>query len=91
MTKRLMRLFALLFAFSLVAAACGDSDDGTDTSAGDTGTEEAEPAGEEDDDSSIGGGLTQDALDAEDEEEEITDEEEVAVFDMTTMEGIEAS
>jgi branched-chain amino acid transport system substrate-binding protein len=90
MSKRLLRLLALLFAFSLVAAACGDSDGGDgDTSTGDADTA-AEPADEEDE-SSIGGGLTQDALDAEDEEEEITDEEEVAVFDMTTMEGIEAS
>ncbi|MFT7648131.1 MAG: branched-chain amino acid transport system substrate-binding protein [Candidatus Poriferisodalaceae bacterium] len=90
MSKRLLRLLALFFAFSLVAAACGDSDGGDgDTSTGDADTA-AEPADEEDE-SSIGGGLTQDALDAEDEEEEITDEEEVAVFDMTTMEGIEAS
>ena len=96
MSKRVMRLLALLFAFSLVAAACGDSDGGSDdTSTGDA--TEAAPADEEEeeDDSSIGGGLTQDALDEEEEEEEdmteeeMADEEEMAEIDTSTMAGLE--
>jgi peptide/nickel transport system substrate-binding protein len=53
-TNRLVKILALLFAFSLVAAACGD-DDGGDTSEGDE-TEDTTPSGP-DPDGTAGGTL----------------------------------
>lgn len=41
MHTKLLRLLALLFAVSLVAAACGGSDDGSDNAGGDAETEES--------------------------------------------------
>ncbi len=47
-TRRLWRLLALLFAFSLVAAACGSSDD--DDDAADTETQDTAAPGDDSDD-----------------------------------------
>ena len=61
MHTKLLRLLALLFAVSLVAAACGGSDDGSDNAGGDAETEES--AGDSDDGGDDDGG---------DDEEEVT-------------------
>jgi branched-chain amino acid transport system substrate-binding protein len=88
MTKRrLWRLLAMLFAFSLVAAACGGGDSDS-TEAGEETEETAAPAeaeGESEDDS-IGGGLTQDALDSE--QTTTTESEAIAAIDTSTIEGV---
>ncbi len=88
MTKRrLWRLLAMLFAFSLVAAACGGGDSDS-TEAGEETDETAAPAeaeGESEDDS-IGGGLTQDALDSE--QTTTTESAEIAAIDTSTIEGV---
>lgn len=64
MRSTLLRLLAILFAFALIAAACGDDDE--ETGSGDDGTEEPapeeEPEGED--------------TEAEEEEEEAPEEEE---------------
>ena len=54
MHTKLLRLLALLFAVSLVAAACGGSDDGSDNAGGDAETEES--AGDSDDGGDDDGG-----------------------------------
>ena len=97
--NRLLRLLALLFAFSLVAAACG-GDDGDDD-AGETQTTEAmaaeEDMAEEDmaeEDMAEGepeeeaGGLSQDVIEQASEEEEMEEDEEMMEFDRSTIEGI---
>ena len=91
MTKRrLWRLWALVFAFSLVAAACGDSDDDSTSTEDDTSTEADAADDAADDDEGSTGGLTQDALDDEDDASATTEamDDDTAVFDMTTVEGI---
>ena len=68
--QRLLRLLALLFAFTLVAAACGGSSDGDD----DGEAEDTSAEGEQE-----GGGVDEDAADeavaGADEEEDSGDEE----------------
>jgi branched-chain amino acid transport system substrate-binding protein len=84
MTKRrIWRLLALLFAFSLVAAACGDSDSDDDTSAEETDTTAAD-TGEEEEEST--GGLSEDDLEGEQSTTTISEEE--AAIDTSTIEGI---
>jgi len=94
--RNLLRLLAVLFAFALVAAACGssDDDDGSSSSASssesadETEAEEAEEAEEED----TGGTLSQDAIekavsgedDGEAEEEVVSD----CPSDRSNVEGI---
>ena len=86
--NRLLRLLALLFAFSLVAAACG-GDDGDDD-AGETQTTEAmadeedmaeEDMAEEDMDEGEpeeeAGGLSQEVIEQASEEEEMAEEDEM--------------
>ena len=95
MTKRrLWRLLALLFAFSLVAAACGDSDDGDSTTAGEeTDTTAAEGGGDEEGegDGSIGGGVTQEELDEAANATTTTESEAVQAIDESTLDGIFAA
>ena len=90
--RRIWRLLALLFAFSLVAAACGDSDDGDSTSAGDeTGTTAADSGdemSEEEEDGSIGGGVTQEELDDAANATTTTESAEIEAIDESTLEGI---
>ena len=95
--RNLLRLLALLFAFALVAAACGSSDD-DDSSSGssESATATADDHGDDDHDheEETGGGLSQDAVENavsgdDDAEEEV--DEEAPSFDMSTMEGLEAS
>ena len=64
MSKRLLKLLALLFALTLVAAACGDADD-------DAAEEESTEAGEGE-----GEGEEEEAMEDEEEEEAMEDEEE---------------
>lgn len=77
--KRWLRVLAALFAFSLLAAACGDSDDGDD-SADDAGTEAAaeddQAAAEEEDDEAEGGVVSDEDIEEalEDDEAEADDE-----------------
>ena len=97
--NRWLRLLALVFAFALVAAACGDSDSDT-TDAGDDSGTEAAPS-EEGDGVSEDGSLSQDAIEdamAGDDPEEPTatteamDDgamaEEECPSDRSTIEGI---
>ncbi len=95
--RNLLRLLAVLFAFALVAAACGSSDDDDDSSssassssesADEAEAEEAEEAEEED----TGGTLSQDAIEkAVSGEDDGEAEEEVASdcpSDRSNVEGI---
>ena len=95
--SKLLRLLAILFAFGLVAAACGSSDD-DDSSSGssESATATADDHGDDDHDheEETGGGLSQDAVENavsgdDDAEEEV--DEEAPSFDTSTMEGLEAS
>lgn len=76
MNKRLIRLLSLLFAFSLVAAACGDSDGGNDSTTTDEESTEAAPADEEQ--SEEGGTIDDDeaaaAFDDDDDDDDATTE-----------------
>ena len=89
--RQIWRLLAVLFAFSLVAAACGGSDD---TDSADTGgetetaetaapseTEEEEMMEEEDEGTSLGGAASSEEIEqavaGETEEEEMMDDEEM--------------
>jgi branched-chain amino acid transport system substrate-binding protein len=88
--KRILRLLALLFAFSLVAAACGGSSDNGDSGdSNDTGTQAAESEAEEEQEDE-GGGLSQDAIEkavsGDDAEEEVDDD--APTFDRSTLDGI---
>ena len=89
MTKRrIWRLLALLFAFSLVAAACGDSDsDGDSTTAGEeeTDTTAAADAGDEAEEESTGG-LSEEDVEAE--RTTTTESEEITSIDTSTIEGV---
>ncbi|WP_419838039.1 ABC transporter substrate-binding protein [Candidatus Poriferisodalis sp.] len=98
--NRLLRLLALLFAFSLVAAACGGGDD-DDVAETETETTEdmadGEDMAEEDmaeEDMAEGepeeeaGGLSQDVIEQASEEEEMEEDEEMMEFDRSTIEGI---
>lgn len=74
MRNPLYRILALLFAFSLVAAACGDSDDdteaGDDAAAESTDTEESsdDDAMEEEDDAALEGEAEEDGAMEEDDD-----------------------
>jgi branched-chain amino acid transport system substrate-binding protein len=76
MNKRVIRLLSLLFAFSLVAAACGDSDGGNDSTTTDEESTEAAPADEEQ--SEEGGTIDDDeaaaAFDDDDDDDDATTE-----------------
>ncbi|MDG2233617.1 MAG: ABC transporter substrate-binding protein [Ilumatobacter sp.] len=81
-TRRIWRLLALLFAFSLVAAACGDSD-GESTSAGEEETETtAADAGKEE----STGGLSEEDLATE--QTTTTESAAIAEIDTSTIEGL---
>ena len=89
--KRILRLLALLFAFSLVAAACGGGNDNGDSGdSNDSGTQAAESEAEEEQEDE-GGGLSQDAIEkavsGEDAEEEQEDYD-APTFDRSTLDGI---
>ena len=91
--RRIWRLLALLFAFSLVAAACGDSDsDSESTEAGDetetTAADSGDDMSEEEDDSSIGGGVTQEELDDAANATTTTESEVIEAIDESTLDGI---
>ncbi|MDG2111015.1 MAG: ABC transporter substrate-binding protein [Actinomycetota bacterium] len=90
MHTRWLRAFVLVFAFALLAAACGDSDsDGDSTSAGgetDSTAAAADEGGDEEDDSSIGGGLTQDAI--EDESTATTAASDAAPAEINTIDDV---
>ena len=87
MTKRrIWRLLAVLFAFSLVAASCGDSDsDSGDTSAGDETDITAADSGETDTTEASTGGLTQDDLD---NQTTTTEAEAITAIDTSTLDGV---
>jgi len=95
--RNLLRLLAVLFAFALVAAACGssDDDDGSSSSASSSETadeaDEAEAADEADEEEE-GGTLSQDAIEkAVSGEDDGEEEEEVASdcpSDRSNVEGI---
>ena len=84
--RRIWRLLALLFAFSLVAAACGDSDSDSDsTSAGEEETDTtAADAGSGEEEST--GGLSEDDLEAE--QTTTTESEAITEIDTSTIEGV---
>ena len=73
MTKKLMRLMALLLAFTLIAAACGDDDE--DTTEADSGSEEA-PAEEEAPEEEEEEEMAEEEEAPAEEEEEMAEEEE---------------
>ncbi|MDG1198239.1 MAG: hypothetical protein P8O86_09505, partial [Actinomycetota bacterium] len=93
--RNILRLLALLFAFSMIAAACGGSDSDSDSSSGEASSSsseaaEAEEEGEEED---TGGTLSQDAIEkavsGDDDDAEAA--EEVASdcpVDRSTVQGI---
>ena len=90
MKKHILRLLALLFSFSLIAAACGgNSDNGDSGDSNDSGTEAAESEAEEEREDE-GGGLSQDAIEkavsGDDAEEEVDDD--APIFDRSTLDGI---
>ena len=90
MKKHILRLLALLFSFSLIAAACGgNSDNGDSGDSNDSGTEAAESEAEEEREDE-GGGLSQDAIEkavsGDDAEEEVDDD--TPIFDRSTLDGI---
>lgn len=76
--RRLLRLLAALFAFAMIAAACGDSDDG-DTSTGD------DPA-ESDEREDTGGGLSQE--DVEEAAADTADDTPAKSVDRSTLDAI---
>ena len=96
--RNLLRLFAVLFAFALVAAACGSSDDDGDSSSSasasataddDHGDDSAEEEAEED----TGGTLSQDAVEkavsGEDDGDDAAEEEASdCPVDRSNVEGI---
>ena len=101
--NRWLRLLALVFAFALVAAACGDSDSDTTDAGSDDSGEEAAPSEGESEGVEEDGGLSQDAIEdamsGDDEEEEMAEEEEAeeaeeaagdeaCPSDRSTIEGI---
>jgi branched-chain amino acid transport system substrate-binding protein len=90
--RGLLRLLALLFAFSLVAAACGDSDDdGAETTTDDT-SEEATEDTADDDSASDGGGTVDDdeAAAAFDDEATTTEAMDDAPAAAETIEDLQA-
>ena len=92
--KRLIRLLALLFAFSLVAAACGDSDDDgdasdTQTTADDDSAASATTAAA-DDDEGEGGTVSDDDAAAALDDEATTTEAMDDADEPETIEDLEA-
>jgi len=84
--KRLAKLLSLLFALTLVAAACGSDDDSTDAGGTSDDTEEADDAAEESEEE--GGGIDED--EAEDAMAEAADEEaDDGVSDAGSIEELE--
>lgn len=91
MNKRLIRLLSLLFAFSLIAAACGDSDDGSDSTTTDEESTEAAPADEAE--SEEGGTVDDDKAAAalsDDDDDEVTTTEAMDESPAETIEDLEA-
>ncbi|WP_420438465.1 ABC transporter substrate-binding protein [Candidatus Poriferisodalis sp.] len=101
--NRLLRLLALLFAFSLVAAACGgdDDDEAGETQTTEAMTEDEDMADEDmaDEDMDEGepeeeaGGLSQDVIEQASEgegtdDEDMADDADMMEFDRSTIEGI---
>ena len=92
--RNILRLLALLFAFSMIAAACGGSDSDSDSSSSDesSSSSEAAEAEEEGEEEDTGGTLSQDAIEkAVSGEGDDDAEEEVASdcpVDRSTVEGI---
>ncbi len=90
--SKMLRLLALLFAFALVAAACGDSDsDSGSSDVADTEDTAAE-AGDEGEESEEGGGLSQDAVEdavsGEGDEEDDMSDGDMPDFDVSSVDGI---
>ncbi|HIL05224.1 MAG TPA: hypothetical protein EYG17_04140, partial [Acidimicrobiia bacterium] len=92
--RNLLRLLAVLFAFALVAAACGSSDDDDSSSSASSSesADEAEAADEAEEAEEEGGTLSQDAIEkAVSGEDDGEEEEEVASdcpSDRSNVEGI---
>ncbi len=100
--NRLLRLLALLFAFSLVAAACGGGDDDDDAAvetdadedmveedmAEEDMAEEDDMAGDEPEEEA--GGLSQEVIEqaSEDEEDDMEEMEEMVDVDRSSIDGI---
>ena len=92
--SKLLRLLAVLFAFGLVAAACGSSDDDSSGSSSESATATADDHGDDDhgeEEEEEGGGLSQDAVEkavaGEDDSEEEVDGD-APTFDRSTLDGI---
>ena len=88
--QRMMRLFSLLFAFSLVAAACGGGSDDASAGSDDTSAEETDAGGQE------AGGVDEEAADAalsgaDDGADDAMEEEEDAGPEPQNIEELEAA
>ena len=94
--SKLLRLLAILFAFGLVAAACGSSDDDdSSSSSSESATATADyhgddDHGEEEEEEEAGGGLSQDAVEkaVAGEDDGGDDDSGVVAGDRSTIEGI---